>query len=140
MLTKRSALLAAGVAILVAVAGDRIASVSDQNWSSDSDGFVPNDGVQGGIDSDGSALFFCRVWASVGYQPGKVSDPLGTCNYPYGGVELQSAQYEVMVPHWEWASGGQLGPGLPYRAGVDTDGATLYFCRARYNGGSTQAS
>jgi hypothetical protein len=134
MLTKRNALLAAGAAVLVAVAGARAASASDWNWYSDSDGFVPNDAVSGGDDSDGVLLSFCRVWDSVGYQPGKVSETLGTCNYPYGGQERKSAQYEVLVPHWEWTSGGRL-TGNPYAAGFDTDGAELYVCRAQYRGG-----
>ena len=134
MLTKRNALLAAGVAALVAIAGDRVASASDWNWYSTENGNVPEDGIRGGTDSDGSPLYFCRVWASVGYQPGKVSDQLGTCNYPYGGKELTSAQYEVMVTHWEWTSDGQLTQ-YPYQGGIDSDGAPLYICRAHYNGG-----
>ena len=134
MMTKRNALLAAGAAVLVVLAGDRAASASDWNWYSDSDGFLPFDAVSGGPDTDGVLLFFCRVWDSVGYQPGKVSQTLGTCNYPYGGEERKSAHYEVMVPHWEWTSGGQLA-GNPYAAGFDTDGAELYVCRAKYGGG-----
>jgi hypothetical protein len=134
MLTKRNALFAAGAAVLVALAGARATSASDWNWYSKSDGFTGPDGIQGGTCSDGFGLYFCRVWTQTGYQPGKVSDALGTCNYLYGGQEYKSAQYEVMVPHWEWTSGGQLTQ-YPYQAGIDSDGAPLYVCHAHYNGG-----
>jgi hypothetical protein len=133
MMTKQNALLAAGVAALVALAGDGAASASDWNWFSTSDGAV-GDGIRGGTDSDGFGLWFCRVWYQTGYQPGKVNDALNTCNFPYGGQEYTSAQYEVLVPHWEWTSGGQF-IGSPYGAGFDSDGAELYFCLAHYNGG-----
>jgi len=74
------------------------------------------------------------MWASGGYQPGKMSEGLKTCNYPYGGKENKSTQYEVMVPHWESASGGQLTQ-YPYEAGIDSDGAPLYVCSAQYGNG-----
>ena len=139
MLPKRNALLAAGAAVLVALAGDRAASASEWNWSSDQDGFAPMEAVRGGTDSDGYPLYFCRVWASGGYQPGKMSEGLKTCNYPYGGKENKSTQYEVMVPHWESASGGQLTQ-YPYEAGIDSDGAPLYVCSAQYGTGSSPAN
>src|SRR6516164_6746222 len=83
MLTKRNALLAAGAAALAAVAGDRAASAADANWFQNCCGSIPSEAVPGGHDANGDTLYFCRVWASAGYQPGKVSRSLGTCNFPY---------------------------------------------------------
>jgi hypothetical protein len=132
MLSKTKAMVAASAAVLVAVAGDRAASASDLNWVPDYFGNVGFDAVAGGIDADQKTLlYFCRAFLSPGYQPGKVSSKLGTCNYPYGGEERKDQQYEIMVPHWESASYGQLA-GSPYPAGTDSDGAPLYFCRASF--------
>jgi hypothetical protein len=134
MMTKRNALLAAGLSVLVAVAGERAAGASDQNWSLDDNGDVPWDAIAGGRDTNGQILYFCRAFLFPGYQPGKVSGGLGTCNYPYGGAERKDPNYEVLVPHWEAASSGQL-TANPYQGGTDADGAPLYVCRAKYDGG-----
>ena len=139
MLSKRNALLAAGAAVLVAVAGDRAATASDQNWFPDYYGGKPWAAISGGVDTNGLVLYFCRAYLASksgysGYQPGKMNANLGACNYPYGGKELTDTNYEVLVPHWESASGGQPA-GSPYPAGTDSDGTPLYFCRAMYNGG-----
>jgi hypothetical protein len=132
MLTTRNALLAAGAAVLVAVAGDRAASAADGNWVPYENGALPGDAIAGGHDTNGQTLYFCRAFP-LGDQPGKVNQNLGSCRYGYVGQEYQDGLYEVMVPHWEWGSGGQV-PGAAYRVSTDTDGAPLYFCRAFYQG------
>lgn len=136
MLTKQNALLAAGAAILVALAGDRAASAADGNWVLRQSGdLLPGDAIAGGHDTNGQTLYFCRVYQPGGaYQPGKVNQNLGSCRYGYGGHEVSAPLYEVMVPHWEWTSGGQL-TGNPFLGGFDSDYALLYPCRAFYQGG-----
>ena len=144
MMTKRNALLAAGVAVLAVVAGSRAASAADVNWEPNSYGNVPWDAVVGGRDTDGSMLYFCRTYygaavGSSGYQPGKVNQNLTSCRVGYGGQEIGSAGYDVLVPHWESVANGDVPgvdvPGRSFRAGTDTDGAPLYHCRGFYKGG-----
>ena len=65
MLTTRDALLAAGAAVLVVLAGDGAASVADGNWAAYENGALPGDAIAGGHDTNGQTLYFCRV-----YQPG----------------------------------------------------------------------
>jgi len=136
MLTKRNALLAAGAAVLVALAGDRAASAADGNWALYENGALPADAVSGGIDSNGQTLYFCRVYQPGGaYQPGKVNRNLGSCRYAYGGQEVSNPLYEAMGPHWEWSYDGGLGGPSPYQGGTDSDNQPLFVCRAYYQGG-----
>jgi hypothetical protein len=134
MLTKRTAKLAAGAAILVALGGGRVAGAADANWAPGKNGHKPYDAIQGGTDTDKSPLFFCRAYESADFQSGRLNPALGTCNFASGGQEITSTAYEVLVPHWAAASGGQVPVGS-FQAGTDIDGAPLYFCRGRYQGG-----
>lgn len=134
MLLKRNAMVAASVAVLVTLSGGRIALASDANWAAGNNGSVPPGAVAGGTDSDGNTLYFCRAHYLTGVQPGKLNPSLRTCNFAYGGREIASANYEVLVSHWVLASGGQVPQGS-YEAGTDTDGKPLYFCRVNYQGG-----
>ena len=134
MLSKRKSMLAAGAAILVALAGGRVTRASDSNWVAGDDGSKPFDAVRGDTDSDKQPLYFCRVYYITGFQPGKLNPNLHTCNFGYGGTELTATVYEVLVPHWLSDRYGAVSP-FAFRAGTDTDGAPLYFCRASYRGG-----
>jgi hypothetical protein len=134
MVTKRTAKLAAGAAVLVALAGGRVAGAGDANWAADGNGYKPYDAVQGGTDKDKNPLYFCRSYQSDDYQPGRLDPALGTCNSASGGQEITSSAYEVLVPHWAAASDGQVPVGS-FQAGTDIDGAPLYFCRGRSQGG-----
>jgi hypothetical protein len=134
MLTKRTAKLAAGAAVLVALAGGRAAGAADANWAPGNKGHKPYDAIQGGTDKDQNPLYFCRAYQGDDYQPGRLDPTLGTCNFASGGQEITSTAYEVLVPHWAAASGGQVPVGS-LQAGTDMDGAPLYFCRGRYQGG-----
>lgn len=134
MLTNGTAMLAAGAAVLVALGGGRMAGAADANWAPDRNGHKPYDAVQGGTDTDKNALFFCRAYQSDDYQPGELNPTLKTCNFGSGGKENSSSAYEVLVPHWAAASDGQVPLGS-FQAGTDIDGAPLYFCRGRHQGG-----
>ena len=79
MLTTRNALLAAGAAVLVALAGDRAASAADGNWVAYENGALPGDAIAGGHDTNGKTLYFCRAYLPPGFQPGKVNQNLGNC-------------------------------------------------------------
>jgi hypothetical protein len=134
MLTKQTAMLAAAAAVLVAHAGGRVAGAADANWAADRNGHKPYDAVQGGTDTAKNPLFFCRAYQSDDYQPGELNPTLKTCNFASGGKENSSTAYEVLVPHWAAASDGQV-PVRSFQAGTDIDGAPLYFCRGRSQGG-----
>lgn len=134
MLTNGTAMLAAGAAVLVALGGSRMASAADANWAAGDNGHKPYDAVQGGTGTDKNPLFFCRAYQSDDYQPGGMDPALGTCNFADGGQEITSTAYEVLVPHWAAASDGQVPVGS-FQAGTDIDGAPLYFCRGRHQGG-----
>ena len=135
MLTTRNALVAAGAAVLVALAGVRAASAADGNWVAYENGALPGDAIAAGHDTNGKTLYFCRAYLPPGFEPGKVNQNLGSCRYAYGRQEVPDPVYEVMVPHWEWGSGGQVPGAFPFQVSTDTDGARLYFCRAFYQGG-----
>jgi hypothetical protein len=134
MLSKRNAMLAAGSAVLVALSGGRMARAADANWVAGNNGHKPYDAVQGGTDTDKQSLYFCRVYQSDDFQPGELNPTLKICNFASGGTEITSTAYEVLVPHWAAASGGQVPVGS-FQAGTDIDGAPLYFCRGRHRGG-----
>ena len=105
LLTKRNALLAAGAAALAAVAGDRAASAADANWFQNCCGSIPSEAVPGGHDANGDTLYFCRVWASAGYQPGSEPEPRNL-QFSLCGVEHSDSNYDLLFPHWETTSGG----------------------------------
>jgi hypothetical protein len=111
-----------------------MAGAADANWAADRNGHKPYDAVQAGTDTDKNPLFFCRAYQSNNYQPGELNPTLKTCNFADGGKENSSSAYEVLVPHWAVASGGQVPVGS-LQAGTDIDRAPLYFCRGRYQGG-----
>ena len=134
MLTNGTAMLAAGAAVLVALGGGRVAPAADANWVAGDNGHQRYDAVQGGTDTDKNPLFFCRAYQSDDYQPGRLNPALGTCNFASGGKENTSTAYEVLVPHWALASDGRVPVGS-IQAGTDIDGAPLYFCRGRHQGG-----
>ena len=134
MLSKRKVMLAAGAAILAALAGGRAARADDYNWAHGDNGSKPFDAVRGGTDSDKQPLYFCRVYYINGFQPGKLNPNLQTCNFGYGGMELTSTVYQVLAPKWVSERDGVV-PSYSFEAGTDTDGAPLYFCRASYQGG-----
>lgn len=79
----------------------------------------------------GRPLYVCRAPYAGGMHPGKL---VGTsCNFGYGGLEVQSPNYEVLViPQWI-RNPGALPPGALHAGGEP--GRALFVCSARHNGG-----
>lgn len=105
-------------------------------------GEVPRNAVQGGYDTSGAPLYYCRGLVSGTWQPGKTRDGFGACNVPYGGRELAASRYQVLV---KLIPAVQLGtvaasngdrPKDAVKGGVDSDGETLFICAASYAGGT----
>ena len=98
------------------------------NVSADN-GFVPHDAIRAGTDADGTPLYICSAVYDGSSIPGKLHSSFHGCNVSYGGVEHTIFDYYVLVPSWLGA------PFYDFPAGVDSDGSTLYVCRALLNGG-----
>ena len=84
----------------------------------------------------GRTLFVCRANHARGIHPGKVV--AGKCNFGYGGREILSTKFQVMVNRgarigWVPPRGGKL-PSNAYVGGKEP-GRTLFVCRAPHNGG-----
>jgi len=94
-----------------------------------SNGFVPQDAIRGGTDTDGTPLYICSAFFNGSTQLGKLHSSFGGCNIGYGGVEYTEPNYFVLVPSWLGSSK------FDFPAGTDSDGSTLYVCRAMVNGG-----
>jgi hypothetical protein len=92
-------------------------------------GFVPQDAIRGGTDTDGTPLYICSAFFDGSTQLGKLHSSFGGCNISYGGVEYTESNYFVLVSNWLGNSE------FDFPAGTDSDGSTLYVCRAMLNGG-----
>lgn len=67
-------------------------------WKEASNGLVPENSIVAGREGDGQALFICRTKKYAGgVHIGKVRAEFGACNFPYGGKELKSSTYEVLI-------------------------------------------
>ena len=104
-------------------------------------GEVPQNAVQGGYESSGPTLYYCRGLVGNSWQPGKIRSGFAGCNVPYGGSETVTTRYQVLAVHTPGmpfakvtASNGTVPPDA-IRGGVDTDGEQLYVCSANWAGG-----
>ncbi|KAJ3034880.1 hypothetical protein HDV00_004568 [Rhizophlyctis rosea] len=105
----------------------------------------PGNAIRGGQESDGSPLYVARSKHTDGsLQVGKAGPSTGGgCLYAWGGKELYSSVFEVLVGdqnavRWVGVSGNAQPNGWsPVEAGKDTDGSPLYIAKADYEG-STQ--
>jgi hypothetical protein len=104
-------------------------------WVNVAPGFgIPRRAVVGGSEN-GQPLFICHANYNGGVHPGKVVK--GNCNISWGGNEIPMRNYQVLVSNsnLSWVS-GSFG-GIPANAVVGgfENGAPLYICQVRYNGG-----
>lgn len=72
----------------------RVNDIRRYKWTAASQGKVPPRAVQGGHEN-GHALYICRAGYKGGVHPGKVVG--GNCNFGWGGAEVRSPNYEVLV-------------------------------------------
>lgn len=70
-------------------------TVGGVSWVSASNGYVPSGAIPGGYESNGSTLYICRTFYNNGLHPGKVVG--SNCNIGWGGQEVVSPQYQVLV-------------------------------------------
>jgi hypothetical protein len=88
---------------------------------------------------DGPVTFYsCRAPYNGGLHCGKAL-PLGDCNFGWGGAEVTSHDYEVLVGalyYWEAAAPGTGAiPTGAVACGREESGIPQYVCRAVYSGG-----
>ncbi len=92
-------------------------------------------GLAIGGQEDGRALPICRASHRRGMHPGKLV--AGRCNFGWGGREIASQSYEVLIDHkqgrWVAAPNGNL-PADAFVGGHEA-GRFLAVCRANHRGG-----
>ncbi len=91
-----------------------------------------------GHESNGRPLFLCRVDYRGSQQPGKTWYGYNKCNFGYAGREIDSPNYQVYLQSYKeghWMRGGHGIPEGAMQVGRDTNGSTLYLCRAYFKGG-----
>lgn len=108
-------------------------------WVAGQRGHIPVADGPTGRQDDGRPLWVCRAWYNGGLHPGKVRPGFRGCNIGWGGEEHAIERYEVLAGGaggyaWVRAQRGFI-PDFAIAAGRDSDGRTLFVCRARYRNG-----
>lgn len=65
------------------------------SWQPVTNGQNSSNAIQGGWEANGTQLPVCRAYRGNERHPGKVVN--GRCNYGYGGREISSSMYDVLV-------------------------------------------
>ncbi|KAJ1798010.1 hypothetical protein LPJ56_006868 [Coemansia sp. RSA 2599] len=123
----------------------RLGSASDRTglqWVSASNGHIPPNPVQGGIEKDGTPLFVARAMYKGGLHPGKVGQHLenGGCNIGWGHKEVAVRDYQVLCGdasklRWVRQEGAlNIDNFWPYPAGHEETGEPLYVAKTLYEG------
>ncbi|KAJ2550472.1 hypothetical protein EV175_004055 [Coemansia sp. RSA 1933] len=111
-------------------------------WVSASNGHIPPNAVQGGIENDGTPLFVARAIYKGGLHPGKAGQHLenGGCNIGFGHKEVAVSEYQVLCGdasrlRWVRQDGPLIIQGfVPYPAGHEETGEPLYIAKTLYEG------
>ncbi|KAF6210032.1 hypothetical protein GE061_015787 [Apolygus lucorum] len=106
------------------------------HWVPSNDGSVPPGAVQAGQDGDGGPLFVGRAFHQGDVIPCKVSVTHGCAYLPFGGQEVMSHNYEVLVSRhiaWQPSRDGEI-PSDAIRIGQSSDGEPLYAGRVMHEG------
>jgi len=74
-----------------------VAAQDSLQWVSASGGSVPSNAVPGGITCAQEKLYIGRVHHEGALVSGKIHPSLGVLYFTYGGKELKSSTYEVLV-------------------------------------------
>ncbi|KAJ2742966.1 hypothetical protein GGI20_004099 [Coemansia sp. BCRC 34301] len=106
-------------------------------WVTASDGHIPPNPVQGGIESNGTPLFIARAMYKGGMHPGKAGQHLegGGCLIGYGHKEVGLSEYQVLcgdASRLRWvAQDGLLNLDgcVPYPAGHEETNEPLYVAK-----------
>ena len=106
-------------------------------WRHASNGFVPGDAVEGGVDVNGEMLYVGRANDCGDMIPGKIVPSHGVLYVPYGGEEKAHNSYEYLVRpaygslDWIPSEDGNIPEGAVL-AGNTSDGEPLFVGRAYY--------
>ncbi len=87
-----------------------------------------------GADTDGKALYLCTANLFNSIQPGKTWAGYGYCNIPYGGKEYVIQEFNIPDQRTLGRVVWDRMPHHPLNVGRDTNGNTLFLCRANFNG------
>jgi hypothetical protein len=127
-----------GREIAIAVAQSELqSSKSDPRlpayWSHDlgaggAAGWIPTEAIVGGRDASGNPLYLCSGEYSGGVHPGKTRPEFKGCYISWGGKEISTRSYRVLMPSW----GSDVSRAM--LAGSQANGEPLYVCRAEYGG------
>lgn len=104
-------------------------------WERMSGGAIDGRAPSSGRDTNGAPLYVCSAEFNGVNQPGKIRHGFRGCNFGYGGQELTSGTYMVLLgrPKWARASNGQV-PANAVQAGSELNGSPLFVCRTQYEG------
>lgn len=108
-------------------------------WVPSSNGNVPANAVMSGYTSSREPLFIGRCAYKGSVTPGKVHKSHGCLYIPYGGKEVSSKNYDVLVAQVQkaawipWVSTAGVPQGAVF-AGNDSDGSQIYIGRATHEG------
>ncbi|ORX69528.1 hypothetical protein DL89DRAFT_205938, partial [Linderina pennispora] len=111
-------------------------------WVSCSNGHIPPNAVQGGIERDGKPLFVARAMYKGGLHPGKAAPHLedGGCNIGWGHKEITVSDYQVLCGdasrlRWVKQEGSLSIQGfVPVQAGHEESGEPLYIAKTLVDG------
>lgn len=105
------------------------------DWIRLSGGAIDRRAEPVGRDTNGAPLYVCAADFDGASQPGKIREGFSGCNFGYGGSEMTSATYALMLgrANWAHASDGNV-PSNAIQAGSERDGQALFVCRANYDG------
>ncbi|KAJ2807655.1 hypothetical protein H4R20_001198 [Coemansia guatemalensis] len=106
-------------------------------WVSASNGHIPPNAVQGGIEKDGRPLFVARTMYKGGLRPAKVGHHLenGGCNFAYSNKEIAVSEYQVLCGdasrlRWVRQEGSlDINGFVPFPAGHEETGEPLYIAK-----------
>jgi hypothetical protein len=70
---------------------------TEYKWATAANGEVPDGAVAGGREKDGTTIYVARTAAGGGMHVGSLRNEYGGCKVMFGGDELLSTEYEVLV-------------------------------------------
>ena len=106
-------------------------------WVAARSGSIPGATGPTGREADGRSLRVCRARHERGLHPGKIRPGFGACFFGWGSNQHRSTVYDVLVGgkyRWVRARHGRV-PDFAIVAGRESDGRSLFVCRAQHRGG-----
>jgi Protein of unknown function (DUF3421) len=110
-------------------------ALADSKWVDGKNGTYPPEAVVGGSDN-GETLYVCKT--RLINATGKLHPKYGNCYVSYGGRELESPNYQVLVGDNRWVA-PSASLSLPPDAlvgGFEDNGDPLYICKANLRVGN----